>query len=77
MCVCVVDRWGGRLTLLHHHRLCIPPIQVGGREPLIVDYDVGFDDAGKVTALALKVYMEVCAVWTRARVSVCWRRCVG
>lgn len=34
-------------------------IQVGGREPLIVDYDVGFDDAGKVTAIAYNVYMEV------------------
>jgi xanthine dehydrogenase molybdopterin-binding subunit B len=32
---------------------------VGGREPLIVDYDVGFDDNGKITGITYKVYMEV------------------
>ncbi len=31
---------------------------MGGREPLIVDYDVGFDAAGRVSALSLKVYMD-------------------
>lgn len=38
-----------------------------------MDYDVGFDDAGKVVALALKVYMEVSG---RVRFCLCHFLCV-
>ncbi|KAM3567750.1 hypothetical protein VYU27_010110, partial [Nannochloropsis oceanica] len=31
---------------------------VGGREPMCFDYDVGFDDDGKVTALRWDMYMD-------------------